>query len=321
MKKHIELNIWKACNNKCRFCMSSKPTLQDLKFVELEILKEKINSYRSQWYNSIGFLWWDISIHPEIIKIISYSKKLGFEDVNVISNWLKFHDFDFTKSVIEAWLTRINISIHSHDNEVEDYLTGVKWWLDKKLKAIDNFRYFYEKWLLRDNLSINIVLNSKNLKNILETVFYFYKIKKIDDIRINFIWLSDEAKENWDDMKISYTDFLPYLKKLIYISTKYKIRITFDAVPACIFYQVDNKNYKFLIKKFLWESLDTITEIEHVNKWEKFNWKQRKKNDLKEQFKNCEICSYYKSCEGVWKNYWEIFWSNEFGPIIKENVK
>lgn len=317
--KHIEINIWKACNNKCRFCMSSKPELWDIKFVKLDELKEKIKWYATDWYKSIGFLWWDISIHPDIVEIISYCKELWFININVISNGMKFDDFEFTKKVINAWLTRINISIHSHIDEIEDYLIQVKWWLQRKLKAIDNIKYFYEKWLLRDDLSINIVLNSKNYKTIVESVLFFYLKKKISDIRINFIWLNDDIKENWDDLKLSYTEFLPYLKKLIYISIKYNIRITFDTIPACIFYKIDIINFKTLIKKFLWEDLDHITEIDHINNDEQFNWKERKKDMLKMQFPHCNKCDYNISCQWVRKNYWELYKWNEFVPINLKN--
>lgn len=313
--KHIEINIWKACNNKCRFCMSSKPALWDIKFVTLDTLMKKIKLYAESWYRSIGFLWWDISIHPNIVEIVSYCKEVGFKSINVISNGMKFDDYDFTKRIIEAWLTRINFSIHSHIEEVEEYLIQVKWWLHRKLKAIDNFKYFFNKWILRDDISINIVVNSKNYKTIVETVLYFYIKKKISDIRINFIWLNDDTKENWDDLKISYIEFLPYLKKLVYISLKYNIRITFDTVPACIFYKIDNVNYKSLVKKFLWEDYDHITEIDHINNNDQFNWKERKKDILKMQFPQCEKCDYSISCQWVRKNYWIIYWGGEFKEI------
>lgn len=314
--KHIEINIWKACNNKCRFCMSSKPNLWDIKFVHLDILEEKIKWYADKWYKSIGFLWWDISIHPKIIEIISYCKEVWFVNINAISNWMKFDDYEFTKKIIDAWLTRINMSIHSHNDKIEDYLIQVKWWLDRKLKAIDNFQKFYKLWLLRDELSINIVLNSKNLISIVETCLYFYKVKNIKDIRINFIWLNDDTKDSWEDLKITYTEFVPYLRRLVYISIKYNIRITFDTVPACILYKIDTKNYKSLIKKFLWEDHDHITEIDHINGNDQFDWKKRKKNMLKMQFDACSNCTYNNSCQWIRKNYWAIYWWKEFIPII-----
>ena len=238
--KHIEINIWKACNNKCRFCMSSKPDLWDIKFVSFDILKEKIKSYSDRWYNSIWFLWWDVSIHPNLVEIVDFCKKSWFENINIISNWMVFDNFELSEKLVKKWLTRVNFSVHSHIYKIEDYLIQVKWGLKRKLKAIDNFNQLYDGWLLRDTLSINIVVNKVNYKTIVETCLYFWKEKKINDIRVNFIWLNKDVEENWDDLKLSYTEFFPYFKKLIYISIKYKIRITFDTIHACIFYKVYN---------------------------------------------------------------------------------
>lgn len=315
--KHIEVNIWKACNNRCLFCMSSKSKEWDSKFTTLEVLKDKIDSYVKKWYKSIGFLWWDISIHPKIVEIILYCKKNWFENINIVTNGVKFHDFEFTKKVVEAWLTRVNFSIHSHIDEIEDYLTNVKWGLQKKLKAIDNFNFFYDNWFLRDNLSVNIVLNSRNLSTIVETVLYFYKIKKVNDIRINFIWLNRDNEENWNDLKLSYEQFVPYMKKLIYVSLKYNIRLTFDTIPPCIFYFIDNVNYRTLLNRFLGESLDYIDEIDNINNNDQFKWKDRKKDLLKTQFDQCKECIYNISCQWVRNSYKELYWWKEFIPIKK----
>lgn len=315
--KHIEINIWKACNNKCKFCMSSKPENWDIKFVELWILKFKIKDYYERWYRSIWFLGWDISIHPKIKEIISHCKEIWFININIISNAMKFDNKKFCDEIISSWVTRVNISIHSHDELIEDNLTQVKWWLNRKLKAIDNLNLLIKNKILRDALSINIVLNKLNLPSILETILYFYKVKNINDIRINFIWLEHWVKDNWSDLTISYEEFLPYLKKIIFVSIKYNIRITFDTVPACILYKIDTKNYKSIIKKFLWEDYDHITEIEHINAWDVFDWKKRKKDELKHQSKDCEKCIYFNSCQWVRKEYVNIYGFKEFLPITK----
>jgi uncharacterized Fe-S cluster-containing radical SAM superfamily enzyme len=39
---------------------------------------------------------------------------------------MRFADYDFSKRLIESGVTRINISIHSHLDEIEDLLTQVK---------------------------------------------------------------------------------------------------------------------------------------------------------------------------------------------------
>ncbi|MDD3646539.1 MAG: radical SAM protein [Candidatus Gracilibacteria bacterium] len=314
--KHIEINIGKACNNKCRFCMSSKSSLWDIKFVDIELLKEKLLNYYNKGYRSVGFLGGDVSIYPKLDQLIKFCREIGFIDIQAITNSMVFSNYNFAEKILKAGLTRINISIHSHIHELENYLTGIPGGLQRKLKAIDNFNILINKGHLKSPLSINIVLNKINYKEILKTVLYFYRVKNVSDIRINFVWLSYDVKENWEELKISYTEFLPYLKKLIYISIKEKIRITFDTIPSCIFYKIDKKNYKKIIKKFLGENLDHITEIDWTNNNTNFNWQEKKKDILKTKFKQCDKCLYKNSCQGVWKEYYEIYGSDEFTPIL-----
>ena len=315
--KHIEINIGKACNNKCRFCMSARVWHDELQLTKFEIVESEIILYAKKWYKSIGFLWGDISIHPSIYKILETCKQYNFQVVNVITNAMLFSQYEKAKKFIKSGTTRVNISIHSHEDSVEDHLTQVKWWLQRKLAAIDNFNVLHEKGTLESPLSINIVLNKMNLERIVETCLYFYKIKKIRDIRINFLWNRFfYEKGDEETLSLTYTDFLPYLKKLIYISIKYNIRITFDTIPACIFYQVSQWNGEYIVKKFLWEDQDHIEEISNLNKDQKFDWKDQKKNDLKTREKSCEKCSYYNSCQWIWNEYVEKYGFSEFKAIV-----
>jgi hypothetical protein len=82
--------------------------------------------------------------------------------------------------------------------------------------------------MLKSNLSINIVLNKKNLPSILETIIFFKLKKNIKDIRINFVRLTYDIEKYFSDLEIKYIDIIPYFKKIDYISKKYDIRITFD---------------------------------------------------------------------------------------------
>lgn len=325
--KHIEINIWKACNNKCRFCMSSKFFIEnswddweDYWLVNFQNIIENIRHYSDLWYKSIWFIWWDISIHPDIYKIIEESRKCWFQNINVVTNWMVFSNYEKAEKLVNSWVTRINISIHSHIDEIEDYLTQIKWWLQKKIQAIDNFVLLHNKWLLKDSLSINIVLNWLNYNNILKTCLYFYKNKWIKDIRINFLWNRFFAsKEDKELLELSYTDFLPYLKQIIIFSLKSDLRITFDSIPACIFTKLWFENSDVIINKFLWEDLDHIEEISNLNKNQTFNWKEQKTNKLKTKFKKCNICSYFNSCQWIRNEYVEKYWNTEFNEILDIN--
>lgn len=311
MNKHIEINIWKACNNRCRFCMSAGVINGEKKLTDTHLVIDEIERYAEKWFTSIGFLWWDISIHPWIYEIIETAKTNWFEEISIITNAMIYSDYNKAEKLIKSWATRINISVHSHDKNIEDYLTQIPWWLNKKLKAIDNFNKLNNDWFLQSPLSINIVLNWRNYKNILKTCIFFFKEKNINDIRLNFIWpryfTSEKDKE---ELFLKYSDFLPYLKELIYLSLKLDLRITFDSIPACIFYKIDKVNYRNIIKKFLWEGFDKIEEFSNIK-----NWKSKKKDELKIKFELCNKCIYNNTCEWVWKEYGIECWGEEFNPI------
>ncbi len=316
--KHIEINIWKACNNKCRFCMSASVWLYEKEITKKEWVKQEIEKYSVLWYNSIWFLWWDISIHPHIYEIIWEAKNNWFKQINVITNAMIFSHFGKAEKLVKSWVTRVNISIHSHNSETEDYITQIPWGFERKLQAIDNFNILYKHWFLQSPLSINIVLNKINNQDILKTCLFFYTVKKIKDIRINFLWnrffFSEKDKQ---DLELSYTDFLPHLKNLIIFSLKSDLRITFDSVPACIFYKLWFKNSEYIAEKFIWEDKDHIEEISNINQNRYFDWKDQKTNELKIKFDNCKNCLYYNGCQWIWKEYVDRFWNKEFNSIIK----
>jgi MoaA/NifB/PqqE/SkfB family radical SAM enzyme len=312
--KHIEINIWKVCNNKCIFCMSQKSGIMEKKFVDLETLKKSIKSYYNKWYKSIWFLWWDVSIYPKIYELMSFCKETWYTNISVITNWMVFSDKLKADKLIESWVTRINISIHSHNPEIEDLITWVKGWFEKKIKAIRNF---INNKKLQSLLSINIVINKINLKEILETVLYFAIKEKITDIRLNFVMLEDNIEKIWYKVTVSYTEIMQYIKKIIYIWEKYGTRITFDSVPACILHKIYSDKSEYYIKKYLWEQFDHIDEVFSINEGDKFSRQDRKKNVLKITFENCKKCMYYKVCQWVWKNYGVLYGEKEFIPIIK----
>lgn len=323
--KHIEINIWKACNNKCIFCLSwHSLTKWNTALVDFEIIKEKISLYYNEWYKSVWFLWWDISIHPDLYDIIKYCKKLWYKEIQIITNSMVFDDFEKANKLIFLWVTRVNISLHSHLNKIEDYLIGIPWGLERKFNAIDNFNLLYNNNILKSPLSVNIVLNKQNYKIIVNTVLFLKYNKNINDIRINFIWLVDDLADTWSLTKLSYTEFMPYIKRLIYVSEKYKLRITFDSIPACIFFSLDKDRWKIYFNKYSWNQFDHISVVDELSNTRLdntfYNKKIKIQNIYKTKFPNCKKCIYEKQCDWIWKSYIKNFWKNEFIPIEKNNI-
>ncbi len=301
--KHIEINIWKACNHKCIFCMSGITRDKVLWFESLEDLKKEIKDLCNSWYSSIWFLWWEPTIHPNFLDLVLYTKKLGYFNIEVISNWSKFDDKDFLLESIKNWLTRISISLHSIISEQEELLTWwIKWVLNKKIKAVKNILFFYEKWLLKKELSINIVISKINYRNIKRTILYLYTLW-VKSFRINFIQLEWYSTFNYNKLALRYEDFKSYLIDILNLTEKYNdIKINFEAIPWCYSW-LNYIDYLKYSEQKIDKQKDKVSrdDIDLISR-DIVNQLQRRK-ELKIYLKKCSCCFLKNDCEWIWKRY------------------
>ncbi|MCX6743621.1 MAG: radical SAM protein, partial [Candidatus Parcubacteria bacterium] len=292
------INIGNACNNECRFCMVDHDSrgLIDYKTIESEIIRARKNGFES-----IGFLGGEFTLHPEVLKIIKLAKILNFKIIHIISNGRKYQDENFVKQLINNGVNRFSVSIHSHKPEVEDYLTQRPGGFEEKIQGLKNLIK------LNQLVSANLVINNLNYKEILETLKYFSELG-IKDFRLNFIWLHGRAKDN-NDLFLKYTDFLPWVEEIINLAKEKKFTIAFEGIPACLIKDKDKLNY-------IGELRDLNTEVVAFNNpnkaRENFNWQERKTNEFKIKHEKCQECVCNNSCEGVWRDYINLFGWKEF---------
>ena len=303
--KNIEINIGNACNNECRFCMIEYE--DDRSFVDYDVIKKELIKAKKNKFDSIGFLGGEFTLHPDVLKIIKLAKLLGFKIIHIISNGRKYHDKKFLERLIKSGVNRFSVSIHSHQSEIEDYLTQRKGGFAEKVEGLHNLVALTRQGLIKNPISLNFVINGKNYKSIIESLEFFTQLG-IKDYRFNFIWLHGRAGKN-HDLFLTYSEILPYMEKMIEFSKTNNIRIAFEGIPACLI------NDKAKIE-YLGELRDLNTEIVAYNNPEKsreqFNWQERKKNEFKIKHEKCSQCQWHRICDGVWKDYIKNYGWQEF---------
>jgi MoaA/NifB/PqqE/SkfB family radical SAM enzyme len=252
----------------------------------------------------------EVTLHPQLLKLIGIAKEKGFKKIHIISNGRKFKDKEFLKKLIKAGVNRFSVSIHSHKKEVEDYLTQVPGGFQEKISGLKNLVDLHNQNFFTNNISINFVINKKNYKDILRSLQYF-KSLGLRDFRLNFMWPEGNALDYYKSLLISYSKFYPYIEKIITLGLRLNFSVVFEGIPYCVFYKPgDNKNY-------IGELRDVSTDViayEKNNKYV-FNWQQRKTSDLKGQAEFCQQCIFNNICEGVWLKYIDFYGWDEFKPI------
>ena len=113
--------------------------------------------------------------YPKICESVRLARELGFTRIAIATNATKLRLPHFADRILDAGLTRVTVSMHGHTAELEDRLTRVPGNFEKKCTAI---RYLVDRkkrdGVLKDGLSVNIVLNGWNYKHLPRMMRFFY---------------------------------------------------------------------------------------------------------------------------------------------------
>lgn len=324
--KNVDINLGKACNNRCLFCSNGDPTPEERRWAKLEDIREEIDRRRAAGADSIGFLGGEPTLHPKIEEIVRFARQQGYQRIYLCTNASRLVDKSRLTRLLDAGVSRVAVSIHSHLARIEDEITGRKGSFDEKVLALRNLVAERRRGRLPDGLSLNTVLHRK-ISEHLEDFAGFMKDMGIEDIRFNFIRPSHRAEKSKTWVP-SFKLVTPGIMRLIASNeTRLGLKLNFADFPLCkLPFQVLTS--PTLLQRYLGENWDMTTDVTQVRSeaaWDapegyiRFNWKVRRK-EFKAYLPACERCVLFVRCEGVWQKYLDIYGGGEFtaGPAVAE---
>ncbi len=317
--KNVDINLGRACNNRCVFCSNGSVSARERGWMRVEQVEQEIDARREQGAYSIGFLGGEPTLYPHLEHCIRLSRERGFKRIAICTNGSRLVDNQRLDRLIEAGLTRVAFSIHSHIERIEDGITCRPGSFREKIEAIGNLVKAMQTGKLPDGFSLNAVLHKKNLPHLDHFVDFFQKLG-VSDIRFNFIRPEHQAQGNRDWVP-SFKETTPRVLELIVQSeSKQGLHLTFADFPLCRMPWEVMAN-PVLRKRYVGEMRDLVTDVtlfkpEGSGGTKRFNWKQQRIAYLKAKPPICNSCSLNDVCEGVWKGYLDIYGSDEFtdGP-------
>jgi len=322
--ERVDINLGHACNHKCVFCMQGTSGIEQKKWVKLEKLKEEMRYYAEEkQVRSLGLLGGEPTLYPWLEDALDHAQKLGYNDITLNTNGYKLADMQFATMAATKGINRYCISLHSEIPEIEDYLSGNKGALIRKIKAIRNLLKL-KKQGFNIVISLNAVLNAMNLPTMDQFIKFFRHIG-ITDIRLNYIRPEGRA-ENSKELVQKYTDAMEKLMQLVKQNEQqFKIRLTFGEIPPCVF-PASFFNNETLRCKYIGEYTDRRTfvtsfanqsdgRLSDSEGKQRFVWQDLKMEELKTLTEQCKKCAFVSVCGGVWKNYLQMHGDEEFKAL------
>lgn len=115
--------IARVCNNHCAFCLDSDG--QDGTFVPRAEVEAELQRGRSEGATRLILSGGEATIHPDFLELITLGKRLGYAHVQTITNGRMFAYPDFARGTVSAGLDEVTFSLHGHEADLHDGLTGV----------------------------------------------------------------------------------------------------------------------------------------------------------------------------------------------------
>jgi MoaA/NifB/PqqE/SkfB family radical SAM enzyme len=287
----IEIGLTNACNQKCIFCIAekfdpNKPWIVNRHKIGISTTEAKQRILKLQ---SVVFMGGEPTTRADLVELISFAKRQG-KRVGINSNGVLFSNEEFCKKVVNAGLDYAMISLHSHKKQHSDKITRVKGNYEKTIKGIEN--------LIKLGVEVEIVhvIYSENYRELIDFLKFLKKrFREIKRVSLVFI------RPNKNPRKIGHliptlTEVRPYLTKAMEWCSKNIEDFSVQGIPLCFMTDYIKNNYHVRMSRKLF--------LEDIKRCD-FGYKDQK----------CLFCSVNNICQGVVKEYAQLYGTDELFPI------
>jgi len=296
--KNSNLRLGLECNENCVFCTVAKDKETTLSTKEAQ---EKIDYLMRNNVGTIAFTGGEPTIRKDLPEIFSYAKQNGF-NIELQTNGVKLADESYLIKLKENGLKNVLIALHSHKEKVSNEITQSKFFL-KTVQGIKN--------TIKHNISISLshVITSKNYKDLLDYIDFVMNLSKEIHIYFGYVRPNGNALDNnWIVPKLSEVELDIY--KALEKCKKNNVSFSVEGIPLC--YMQGYEKYCSETQRMQKQAQVYLGsgESKHDDLHEFIHSELKKKGN---QCKSCQINQY---CAGVWKEYADIYGTDELYPIF-----
>jgi len=290
------------CNNRCVFCMEADK--RGLPVPDTRAVMREMSAARKRGSSYLELIGGEATIRDDFFQLLACAKKLGYETVMMSTNGRLLAYPDFAEKIAASGLNELVFSIHGHDAELHDSLTGVPGSFSQLIKGIENMRRL-GFGRIHSNTTV-VRQNYRRLEDIGRLLLSF-GIKNSE-----FIFVDPNcggAKNRFYELVPKISAAAPYMRRLLDLGRKngadgWAVRY----VPLCFF-----KGY-----------LDKISELneirifhtEHIAPdFTNYDVSGSRRDVGRVKAAACRKCALGDLCEGIWKTYAEKYGTSELKPI------
>ena len=262
------------------------------------------------------FIGGEITIRPDFFELISYAKKIGFEDIRLTSNGRLFSYPEFVQKAHRAGLRVVAVSLYGHNSKLHEAVTRTPGSFDQCVQGIKNISKTKGMYLI-----INTVVSKINYKFLKEISQFVYRLDPKEWHLLELL-PDGRAVKNYDILSVPYKELAPYLKRVSQSAVGKIKRIDFFDFPFCLFSKevLNNKNINFFTPENRYEDIkqeahDSVFRVKKINRGGRTIYRDKYK--VKPDF--CRSCLYFYQCGGIARPYFEKYRDGEIKELAQKH--
>lgn len=283
-----------SCNNDCLFCSTGGNRKVDTSTSDAHEFIEKHLSYGEKILFTGG--------EPSIRKDIVYLSNLAYENFNarvsMLTNARRFSDQEFTRKMVDSGLFSVTVSLYSHKESLNDYLTCKKGSLRETVKGIKNLEEFGVKTQVRTLITLPTFTS---IPNIIEFI-----TSKFNDVEVGICAMDivENALHNKDIMVPRLSKTTSYIEEAIDLSKNRGLNCFVYEFPMCLL----RPPYR-----------DSVVTRQTMHNTVKYRSPKQIHLDRDQSYSigshtKCSLCSLRYVCPGTWQSYISLFGDQELEP-------
>lgn len=267
------------CNNNCLFCSEADEYMERLKVKSTGELKKEISQARTH-YDFVNFMGREPTLRKDFIELLRFTKGLDFKQVGFTTNGRLLSYKNFAKKILGVGVNQIVISLNGATPQMHDRQTQARGSFLQTVKGIKNVIELKDR---NFSLVVNLLLNKINYLELSKMINLVSSLGVKEINILNAAPLSKRSRNKKIIMKMSQLGC-------------YVVNVLKD-------YR-NSPSFKFLLVEFLPCSLP--------KEGRKYFFPCLEKNPDKIRIPLCQNCPYGSKCDGVLKNYINLYGTDEF---------
>ena len=227
----MDLRIVNTCNNNCLYCLEQKLREKN-PYLSLEILESELLKSND---NNITFYWWNPLLHPDLLKIITYSKQSWKDNIWLLSNTWNL-DKILLENLIQNGLNNFGFYFYSFQELIHNSYSGK----NITLKTLCNNIHLISQYDIYKKAVIH--LHKWNIKNIAQDIIILHKNFWIKNFEFVNYLLVDRALKYKKLLEYNILNNRENIDELLIVIKELNIQVKFVRFNKDFFWKYQEYN-------------------------------------------------------------------------------